>query len=76
MALTHSQIVPTAFWVGFLVLGLITSSSGPEKRHSAQATRSVKAAKSSTAPIGAVAAETTALDARDAKPLKEAELAD
>ncbi len=74
MALTHSQIVPAAFWVGFLVLGLATSSHGTDKRHSAHATRALKAAKAS--PATAVIAETTEQEAPSTKSLPGTEVAD
>lgn len=32
MSLEKSKIVPTAFWVGFLALGFVTSLGGPAKR--------------------------------------------
>ena len=31
MALSHTKIVPAAFWVGFLALGFATSVGGPNK---------------------------------------------
>jgi hypothetical protein len=31
MALDKSKIIPTAFWVGFLALGFVTSVGGPNK---------------------------------------------
>ncbi len=31
MSLDKSKIVPTAFWVGFLALGFVTSVGGPNK---------------------------------------------
>lgn len=31
MALAHSKLVPAAFWVGFVVLGLFTSLGSPHK---------------------------------------------
>lgn len=32
MALEKSKWIPTAFWVGFLALGFVTSVGGPSKR--------------------------------------------
>jgi len=74
MALNNSQIVPAAFWVGFVVLGLVTSSSGPEKRHGAHSTHAMKAAKAS--PMNSVIAETTGQDGRGATAPKMTEVAD
>ena len=31
MALDKSKFIPTAFWVGFLALGFVTSVGGPNK---------------------------------------------
>lgn len=31
MALDKSKLIPTAFWVGFLALGFVTSVGGPNK---------------------------------------------
>lgn len=31
MAVDKSKIIPTAFWVGFLALGFVTSVGGPNK---------------------------------------------
>jgi hypothetical protein len=46
MSLEKSKIVPTAFWVGFLALGFVTSLGGPAKHriaHAAQPTRVMEA---------------------------------
>ncbi len=32
MAFANSKLVPTAFWIGFLLLGFITSVFGPDRR--------------------------------------------
>jgi hypothetical protein len=32
MAFANSKLVPAAFWIGFLLLGFITSFSGPDRR--------------------------------------------
>lgn len=37
MSFTKSEIIPTAFWVGFLVLGLVTNLGGHDKHPSRQA---------------------------------------
>lgn len=37
MSFTKSEIIPTAFWVGFLVLGLVTNLGGRDKHPSRQA---------------------------------------
>ena len=31
MALAHSKLVPVAFWIAFVVLGLVTSLGAPQK---------------------------------------------
>lgn len=47
MALTRSQIVPMAFWFGFIALGLVTSFGAPHKpRATVRATH-----QSITAPV-------------------------
>jgi hypothetical protein len=46
MSLEKSKIVPTAFWVGFLALGFVTSLGGPAKHrvaHAAQPARVMEA---------------------------------
>jgi hypothetical protein len=46
MSLEKSKIVPTAFWVGFLALGFVTSLGGPAKHrvvHAARAAQNVEA---------------------------------
>lgn len=39
MSLEKSKIVPTAFWVGFLALGFVTSLGGPAKHRADHAAR-------------------------------------
>lgn len=51
MSLGKSKIVPTAFWVGFLALGFVTSIGGPAKRHAEHATRPAKAPSNSDAVL-------------------------
>lgn len=43
MSLEKSKIVPTAFWVGFLALGFVTSLGGPAKQRIDHASRAGKA---------------------------------
>lgn len=44
MSLEKSKIVPTAFWVGFLALGFVTSLGGPAKHRPNHAPRPTAAA--------------------------------
>ncbi len=39
MSLEKSKIVPTAFWVGFLALGFVTSLGGPAKHRAEHGSR-------------------------------------
>jgi hypothetical protein len=43
MSLERSKLVPTAFWVGFLALGFVTSLGGPAKHRAQHASRPAKA---------------------------------
>ncbi len=43
MALEKSKIVPTAFWVGFLALGFVTSLGAPAKHRVDHLSRAPKA---------------------------------
>ncbi len=45
MSLEKSKIVPTAFWVGFLALGFVTSLGSPAKHRPNHATRPAAAAR-------------------------------
>lgn len=44
MSLDKSKIVPTAFWVGFLALGFVTSAGAPVKHRAEHAARTAKTA--------------------------------
>lgn len=52
MSLTRSHIVPTAFWVAFLVLGFFTSLGGGAKHHADAGARGIGVAKSVRATAG------------------------
>ncbi len=57
MSLEKSKIVPTAFWVGFLALGFVTSLGGPAKHRADHAAR-------------AKVSQTEAVVAQSEKPLR------
>lgn len=42
MSLEKSQIVPTAFWVGFLALGFVTSLGSADRHRAEQSSRPAK----------------------------------
>jgi hypothetical protein len=43
MALSHTKIIPAAFWVGFLALGFATSVASPNKHRAEHVARPAKA---------------------------------
>ncbi|MGE5368071.1 MAG: hypothetical protein ACM3PD_00530 [Chloroflexota bacterium] len=45
MSLEKSKLVPTAFWVGFLALGFVTSLGGPAKHRVEHAARTASNAE-------------------------------
>ncbi len=54
MSFKKSKLVPTAFWVGFLALGFVTSLGGPAKHrpeHAARPARSEQILAQSEKPI-------------------------
>lgn len=58
MPFSESKLVPAAFWVGFVALGLATSLGGPNKRHSQRIAQ----------PAGIPAATQALVAERDVKP--------
>lgn len=69
MALTHSKIVPAAFWVGFLALGFATSFGGPPRHrveHVAGAGRTLVATETA-APATAARADARIAPAQAAR---------
>lgn len=62
MSLEKSKIVPTAFWVGFLALGFVTSLGGPAKHKGVAAARPAKAVEA----VVAQSEKPAKLDARAA----------
>jgi hypothetical protein len=51
VSLAKSKIVPTAFWVGFLALGFVTSVGAPAKHRVEHASRAVKALQADEAVV-------------------------
>lgn len=51
MSLEKSKIVPTAFWVGFLALGFVTSLGGPAKHRADHASRPAATARGPEAVV-------------------------
>ncbi len=45
MSIEKSKLVPTAFWVGFLALGFVTSLGGPAKHRPEHAARNASNAQ-------------------------------
>lgn len=50
MALDKSKFIPTAFWVGFLALGFVTSVGGPNK-HRVIDQAMARPARTAVAPV-------------------------
>jgi hypothetical protein len=69
MALDKSKIIPTAFWVGFLALGFVTSVGGPNKHRVVDqaAARQIRHPVASDAVVAQSEAPAVILGARPAR---------
>ena len=68
MWLDKSKVVPTAFWIGFLALGVVTSLDGPDKHRvlDRAATWSLRTAAASRALLAQTEPQNASVGAKTA----------